>query len=247
MQNQLQVLPTPTPPPEPETCYDKQKLTNKQIEIIKWAATIQKLLKLLDGRDKMMKTIQYFIKILMHYKWAQAKHWSTITSQFSITRKVLRLGNAIGPVREISPWKDSPKTTFFLLNEIVNDISDDVFCFYKLGLVNKKIGTRAEIISAYCWFIGILNDVKENVTLLRKQQRELCKKDEAIVTDVSQGEIQQKLQKIFITEISIVKLFMDGIFCACDIWNPSYSSSAQAWSGFFSGLLAAYKLWLKNY
>ncbi|KAG1241931.1 hypothetical protein G6F68_016438 [Rhizopus microsporus] len=168
----------------------------------------------------------------MHYKWAQAKHWSTITSQFSITRKVLRLGNAIGPVREISPWKDSPKTTFFLLNEIVNDISDDVFCFYKLGLVNKKIGTRAEIISAYCWFISIAKEMEHAVNLLRQQssKHKMTALDE---------------QDKWMIKVSIVKLFMDGIFCGCDLWRPAYSNGAQAWSGLFSGLLSLYKLWVK--
>ncbi|CAO3703170.1 unnamed protein product [Rhizopus stolonifer] len=225
-------LPTPTPPPEPE-CY------TKQINKIPLVTIFQRFLKELDGRDKMMKTIQYLLKILMHYKWAQAKHWSTITSQFSMTRKVLRLGNAIGPLKEFSK-KNTTRENLFLLNETVNDLCDDLFCLYKLGWVNKKLGERAEVISAYCWFIGIMKDLNDNRKSLRKQQKSLAKKDEAIVLNRLEME-----KKVFVTEISIVKLFMDGVFCACDIWPPSNSASVQAWSGFFSGLLAAYKLWIK--
>ncbi|CAO3684190.1 unnamed protein product [Rhizopus microsporus] len=226
MQNQLissHVLPTPSPPPEPETDFKNEKITLKRKS---WIKIVQRLLKELDGRDKMMKTIQYFIKILLHYKLIRAKHWSTMASQFSMTRKILRLGTAVGPFQEIEPKLNY--RTAILLNEIINGVSDDIFCFHKLGFVSTSIGTRAEIISAYCWFIGILNDIKDQVQSLKKLQRNNGDKD-----------------KIFLAEISIIKLLMDAVFCACDIYHPSYSASAQAWSGFFSGLLAGYKLWIK--
>lgn len=219
-------LPTPSPPPEPESYYQHiqkpltpepesiEKVTIKPANRIplrksprlakQWLNVLQKLLKDLDGRDKIMKTIQYFIKILLHYKLANAKYLSTITSHFSMTRKLLRLGSGLGPMREIAPLKSSLYETFVLTNAIVNHISDDIFCLHKLGVFGSYLGDRTERISAYCWFTGILIDLRENANSLVKLQRQE-------ITSEEQLEAQQK--KIHVTEVSIIKLLMDGIFC----------------------------------
>lgn len=218
-------LPTPSPPPEPAS-FHKRKITVTQEPLTpepeeynmvyvkkapvqprpfvsRWLNVIQKLLKELDGRDKIMKIIQYFIKILLHYRLVQAKHWSTITSHFSMTRKLLRLGTAIGPIRQFSPMKSSLSDTLILSNAIINHVSDDVFCLYKLGAVSAYLGDRSERLSAYCWFAGILVDIRENVmTMINLQQ-----------SKKSDLPVQERQQKIFVTEISIIKLLMDGIFC----------------------------------
>ncbi|KAG2200081.1 hypothetical protein INT47_007726 [Mucor saturninus] len=249
-------LPTPSPPPEPATfhkrnviqapltpepeeyeivCVKKPIAVQPRPFVSRWLNVIQRLLKELDGRDKLMKIIQYFIKILLHYNLVKAKHWSTITSHFSMTRKLLRLGSGLGPIRQFSPLKSSLSETLILSNAIVNHISDDVFCLYKLGALGAYLGDRSERLSAYCWFAGILVDIRDNVNTMLALQH----------SKKSDLPVQERQQKIFVTEISIIKLLMDGIFCACDIWQPSHSASTQAWSGFMSGLLAGYKLWIK--
>ncbi|KAG1078170.1 hypothetical protein G6F42_024392 [Rhizopus arrhizus] len=52
-------------------------------------------------------------------------------------------------------------------------------------------------------------------------------------------------QKNHVAEISIIKLLMDAVFCACDIWPPRQAAAIQAWSGFLSGALAGCKLCIK--
>ncbi|KAI9497950.1 peroxisomal biogenesis factor 11-domain-containing protein [Zychaea mexicana] len=193
--------------------------------------TLQKFLKELDGRDKSIKFFQYLFKILLHYKLVHAKTWSPMVSQFSMTRKILRLGLFIAPARQL--LYDNNKTDLvascFLLNELGNTVADDIFCLYKLGLVSSKLGKQAEVVACYCWFAGILHDVHENWMTLRQLRQKQVVDDE----------------KMFNTQLSIVKLSMDGVFCACDIWQPSFASGVQAWSGFFSGTLSGYKLWRK--
>lgn len=212
-------LPTPpSPPPEPETFNEKPPVvTQKQTSqiakrllatrplITKWASVVQRLLKELDGRDKIMKIIQYFIKILLHYKLVNAKHFSTITSHFSMTRKLLRLGTAIGPIRELAPLKNSIPSTLITLNALVNNVSDDVFCLYKLGVFGSKLGAISERISAYCWFAGILIDLREGAENMSKLQAKA-----AIDRDEKNAELKQK---IYVAEISIIKLLMDAVFC----------------------------------
>lgn len=217
-------LPTPSPPPETLSFYQRRDIQKpltpepEEFEIVKkptkaaYTTTrpfvtrclniIQKLLKELDGRDKIMKVLQYFIKILLHYNLVHAKHWSTITSNFSMTRKLLRLGTAIGPIGRFSLAKNSLSETVVLSNAIVNNISDDVFCLYKLGVFGSYLGERSERLSAYCWFAGIFIDLRENMKSLLNLQK-----------NASKLSLQERKEKIFVTEISIIKLLMDGIFC----------------------------------
>ncbi|KAI7879127.1 hypothetical protein K492DRAFT_196221 [Lichtheimia hyalospora FSU 10163] len=237
----FQSLPTPssTPPPELDKyiidespCFEKrrqQPIPRLQL-YSQFFLLVQKYLKELDGRDKSIKIIQYAFKILLHYNLVNRKKWSSMVSSFSMTRKILRLGLAIGPCRKLlleptpSLWNSC-----VLVNEIGNTVADDIYCLYKLGVVDGKLGKRAEIVSMYCWFLGIMHDLHENFQTL--QQLKANKSDQQ--------------EKIFMTQISLSKLMMDGIFCACDIWSPSFASGVQAWAGFFSGVLSGYKLWRK--
>lgn len=202
----IQLPLTPEPEPEEYEILGKPVINNtKSIRpyVTRYLNVIQKLLKELDGRDKMMKIIQYFIKILLHYKLVNAKHWSTITSNFSMTRKLLRLGTALEPMRQLST-KNTVLQFILLSHAIVNNISDDIFCLHKLGVFGKNVGDRSETLSAYLWFSGIFIDLRDNFKSLVKLQQQSVSKDLSI---------EQRRQKIFVTEISIIKLLMDGIFC----------------------------------
>jgi hypothetical protein len=189
----------------------KETMTATRPFVSRWLNVIQKLLKELDGRDKLMKIIQYFVKILLHYKLVQAKHWSVLTSHFSMTRKLLRLGTAIGPMRELSPLKSSIPQTLIILNALVNNVSDDVFCLHKLGMVGPYLGAKSERISAYCWFAGIMVDIRECVDNMIKLQQKAAKSS---IDEKQESKTMTELrQKIFVAEISTIKLLMDAIFC----------------------------------
>ncbi|KAI8340345.1 peroxisomal biogenesis factor 11-domain-containing protein [Chlamydoabsidia padenii] len=212
-------------------------------------AVIQKYISDLEGRDKSIKIIQYAFKILLHYRWVNAKRWSTMVSHFSQTRKILRVGHGLGTFREMialystqqqqHPLRMLAKWCALFIT-FGNELADDLFCFYKMGVFGPSIGKKAEKVSIYCWFLGIFIDLKSNImslhSLLQQQRKN---------KDISMEEQQLNQQKIFLAQVSCTKLMMDGIFCACDIWEPSFSSGVQAWSGFFSGSLSGYKLWCK--
>ncbi|KAI7865591.1 peroxisomal biogenesis factor 11-domain-containing protein [Spinellus fusiger] len=197
-------------------------------------AIVQSLLQDLDGRDKTIKIIQYFLKVLVHYHYFPSKQWSPITSQFSLTRKILRLGHAVEPIRDLSSSFSLFKTAY-TINAILQDIADDIFCLYKLGLIHAKVGKRAEVVAYYCWFAAILVDVRKSIGSLHGLQSQKVK-------DKHQREHQQK---VLIAKVSLSKLLLDGVFCACDIWQPSSANTIQIWAGLCSGSLSGYKLWHK--
>jgi hypothetical protein len=188
-------------------------------------AVIQKYISDLEGRDKSIKIIQYAFKILLHYRWVDSKRWSTMVSHFSQTRKILRVGHCLGTLRDMMDlYSSSPSsaknhplrmlaTWCGLLITLGNEVADDLFCFYKMGVFGPSIGKKAEKVSIYCWFLGIFIDLKSNLkslhTLLQQQRKS---------KDLSLEEQQVHQQKIFLARVSCTKLMMDGIFCGK--WKP---------------------------
>lgn len=216
--NEYPILP---PPPAPVTVQQQQ-----QQQPIKTPqpsrdglAVIQKYISDLEGRDKSIKIIQYAFKLLLHYRWVDSKRWSTMVSHFSQTRKILRVGHCLGTIRDMMDLYSSSSTTknhplrmlatwCGLLITLGNEVADDLFCFYKMGVFGPTIGKKAEKVSIYCWFLGIFIDLKSNLkslhTLLQQQRKS---------KDLSMEEQQVHQQKIFLARVSCTKLMMDGIFC----------------------------------
>jgi hypothetical protein len=83
-----------------------------------------------------------------------------------------------------------------LLIVVGNRVADDLFCFYKLGVLGPWIGKKAERTAVYCWFLGIWIDLRSTLIAMVDQKRQ--PRDQA---------------KLFLTKLSCVKLIMDVIFC----------------------------------
>ncbi|KAI8066461.1 hypothetical protein BC940DRAFT_302932 [Gongronella butleri] len=225
-QHSFTLLPTPTSsPPRAMSPPLKEKKPQPKRSLIE---LLQRYISELEGRDKSIKIVQYAFKLLIYYQRVDAKRWSGMVSQFSQTRKLLRVGHWLGTVRDMQTthglWQWA-----VLWNTMGNEVADDIYCFYKMGTVDAKLGKRAEKVAIYCWFIGIWIDLHKSCLALQSIR----------------GNDEQTQQKRLIARVSCAKLIMDGIFCSCDIWEPKHSAAIQAWAGFVSGCLSGFKLWRK--
>jgi hypothetical protein len=211
--NNNEYLSTP-PPAAPVTAQQPIKTPQPSRDVL---AVIQKYISDLEGRDKSIKIIQYAFKILLHYRWVDSKRWSTMVSHFSQTRKILRVGHCLGTIREMMDlYSSSTKnnnhplrmlaTWCGLLITLGNEVADDLFCFYKMGVFGPSLGKKAEKVSIYCWFVGIFIDLKSNLKSLHALLQQKRK-------DLSVEEQHAHQQKIFLARVSCTKLMMDGIFC----------------------------------
>jgi hypothetical protein len=152
-------------------------------------------MKEIDGRDKLMKTIQYVIKLLIYYNLiTRKKKWIHLAAQLSMTRQINNLGNILHHLGRNSKYNLSK------LNTMINAVSDDVYCLCRLGVLPKSFEYKAERVSAFCWFLGILEDVRSNFV-------EMCAL-EAEFKLSSRGQ-----DKLRMSQISVLKLIMDGVFC----------------------------------
>ncbi|KAK9712656.1 hypothetical protein K7432_007005 [Basidiobolus ranarum] len=225
-------------------------------------AIFKKCLLLTDGRDKFLKVIQYFSKLLLLIVFRNPKRYpaihkrlSSMASAFSSTRKILRLGNFLEPCDTVQEFLSGSYKNFSIMTrnqklshlyssckaalEVVNCISDDIFCLSKIGLVPKSWGKKSEPLSTKLWFVAIWLDlhelVQDRLDLQRQIHTESHTMDKAKLQD-----------KVYWNNVSITKLLGDLVFCGYDFFECNFSETFQVSAGFLSGALGTYKLWVKK-
>lgn len=182
--------------------------------------TVIQVLNNKDGKDKTIKLIQYSCKLLLHVGVKDDLQIMTrLASNMSLFRAMMRLGNWLEPSHSISKGSKGEDLVVDAL-DVCTAICDDIICLKKMGIVkNKRVTAIADQQAAMCWFLAILFNLKN---AYRKY-----KKDPTVINLVS-----------------FWKLFCDGMFCAVDVFDiPSELLSIL--SGFGSGILSYYKLWVK--
>ncbi|CAI2163289.1 3508_t:CDS:2 [Funneliformis geosporum] len=162
--------------------------TNNKIPSIKRPIpkpTVEILRRLLvhsDGRDKSLKVTQYFGKIILwlHINKNKTKYpklysrLNVMTSQFSNTRKIIRLAHFLEPYADFKEYvagkRNLPRTaipyehvvhTLGFINSIVsllNDIFDDLYCLGKIGILSKSVAKRSEPIAIKLCLVKFIMD-----------------------------------------------------------------------------------------
>ncbi|KAJ3304951.1 hypothetical protein HDV03_002181 [Kappamyces sp. JEL0829] len=212
---------------------------------------LRKILLLNDGRDKVLKCLQYGAKVLL---WAVLLSKSPaqtrakqLSSHFSLVRKVIRLGHFLEPLNDglelcKEPGFDTLAQRLAPLNVvigIVNDVSDDIICLCKMGVLDKPWLERCTPISDRLWYTSIFIDIHANLTdTLKLQEKTRLESDAAA---------RKKLEdKVFMARVSLAKLLADYVFCTIDVFHLSVSDGWQAVSGLVAAVLGTYKLWIKH-
>ncbi|RUS15798.1 peroxisomal biogenesis factor 11-domain-containing protein [Endogone sp. FLAS-F59071] len=293
-------LPTPTESPLP-TPPPIDLVVKRQSPALSLAyqhlTTLRKFLVVTDGRDKALKLVQYIVKVLLwSYLDARKKHHSdlhghlhALASHFSTTRKIIRLGHVIEPYGELVDFNSLPPlpttaprrerifralAVVYCVLALAQDVSDDVYCLAKIGVIPRHLAKQAEPWSIKLWFVTIWLDVHKNLwdtwlvhkkmqrlrhVIYEREKRRRAKEGEQKDGEVSYDVIEfdfelekrekedeeRMREKVFWLQLSLVKLLMDGAFCGYDYFQCNFSDGFQAVTGLVSGLLSSYKLWYK--
>ena len=219
---------------------------------------LRRILLLNDGRDKVLKVIQYTAKFLL---WSYLKDGSWLekskkwAAQLSISRKIIRLFHWLEPIQDsidlskqgmqLSGLSGPERRVKLLaplmaLNSICNDLSDDLICLSKIGVIDKKWIDRCTPLSDRLWFFGIFMDLYENRVVHHSLQKKL--KSE---TDPSKANALQS--KLGMQQISFLKLCCDFILCFIDVFllGDRVSDGYQASAGLLAALFGTYKIYVK--
>lgn len=190
----LQPLSHPSPSPQLHFSKSPQVTVVTKLSPIRSAkstksalAIFRQLLLVADGRDKTLKVIQYFVKILFWAHLSQRKkrypllyqRLSALASNFSTTRKIIRLGHVVEPYSTFLTYANGEKTfhpdaalrdkllfytgAISAIFNITNDLVDDAYCLGRIGAFDLSIAKITEPISARLWFTCIWIDMYENL------------------------------------------------------------------------------------
>jgi len=216
------------------------------------------MLNQLDGRDKIIKVIQYTAKLVISVSEnsrqqeklnSKLKSFAKVLSE---ARRVFRLGNWLDNLHYIfvGSFTSSP---FIRILEKTSTISgfgcsflEDLALIKKIWSGSSHLVDRLESWSDFFWTIQIFLDIILNFIQLNKifqKERKLyleTRKDKERNEElVSLSQSKNKLQ------LSQIKLVADLIFAANDAFELEAPSILVAICGLLSALIGSYKIFMK--
>lgn len=207
---------------------------------------------------------------------------------FSLVRKCLILFNWLGPLLQIArpssvPFSESDplasrssgKSRPLLhrvlhapppvLLELFNSFSDDIYTFSRLGLVGKKVGSRAEKMSNWLWLLSTLaglvevgadrslvkNMIAEHESRVYTDQMGVNPKhvhDNALAAlEQDEDDLETLKKRYKWLQVSRMKLLCDLVFVSYDVFKfQKVREPAMALSGLASAILSSSKIYDKH-
>ncbi|KAJ3129050.1 hypothetical protein HK098_002642 [Nowakowskiella sp. JEL0407] len=199
--------------------------TPTRLPLILQISILRKILLLNDGRDKLLKIIQYSAKFAtfireIHIPTKQISGISihpnsikNLISTLSVSRRIIRLGHFLEPLHELtSPttlpknataWKKTRHSLQTLNNAIgvINDITDDIICLVKINVLKTKDLQQFERVSERLWFTTIFVDLVESLFVLmeyyslRSEFVESARKQRVKMLEVSKRQVGSRGEK----------------------------------------------------
>lgn len=195
--------------------------------------TLRQVMLISDGRDKVLKVLQYFSKAFL---WASdvennkekgfqyTENINCLIAQFSITRKLLRLFHATDPINKIynipltygNQYTRLQKmmTTLDIIDGFVclaNDIVDDIVCLSKIGVIDRSLAKKYSPYSARLWMTGIWLD-------LHSVYQRIAATNRAIEASNTKEEVLRYVREKERHYYDLIKLLFDLVFCIGDCW-----------------------------
>ncbi|OQS07639.1 hypothetical protein THRCLA_20101 [Thraustotheca clavata] len=199
-----------------------------------------------DGRDKLVKLVQYFCKLALAMNQAKYKPLvGTLAKQLSGTRRVLRLGkglkvldNTYDALNEPLGWKRSAALLSVAVGTL-GDIGDDLCWASDMKIMPKWI-TEYEHWVDKLWFYSLCCDVPLNTSALIDAFAAFIKCD-AEEDSVEYHNCRVKLLSAMISQIKGIADFFHSTRLAYN-W-PTSSSGQDAVCGIVSASCSLVKMW----
>ncbi|EXJ64117.1 hypothetical protein A1O7_00453 [Cladophialophora yegresii CBS 114405] len=214
------------------------------------------------GRDKVLRTIQYFSRFYAWYLYrtnnptSAILPWAVIKTQLSLTRKILRVGKFVEHIRAGSEIYDAAmksnngdKVTQYL--QILRQIGYTGYLFFDTMTVLDAMGVkkdpRAKSVQATAyrfWFTGLAASALAglyNTYKLRERTKAVDEKDaEAKVEKVKIARQQQAVN------IQLISDLCDLTVPSTNLGYANFDDGIIGLAGTLSSLLGVYGAWQKT-
>jgi len=193
------------------------------------------------GRDKLLRTIQYFSRFYAWYLFrtngtpGEIAPWEATKKQFGLVRKAMRLGKFVEHFKAAAMAADSksldPVIKYCAVGRqlgYAGYLSLDALTFLDAAGIRKSPSTKRIQQEAYrCWMIGLLfSAVSSAYSLynLRQQQSRIDKKDgEGVVTSKRIEKERGAISRQFLSDL-------------CDLTAPTSALGITSFDDGFVGL-----------
>ncbi|KAJ3136371.1 hypothetical protein HK100_001748 [Physocladia obscura] len=161
----------------------------------------RKILLLNDGRDKILKVIQYSAKVLLWVKFLSIlpvtartrKSLAKMIPHLSVARKLIRFGSFLAPIEFLSSTSPDASPAYLFnffsnINALLTNIADDNVTLAKIGLKDQNpfFDTWADRL----WLIGIgfdVRDVWDKLNATRRTLVDLHEKRRVLILQLDQS------------------------------------------------------------
>ena len=225
--------PSPLPPTTPDSKIQRPVPNYaSSLRSIDRVKIFRDMLLVTEGRDKVVKLLQYTSRLILLLSSAPSKRLRPFISQMSMTRKVIKLGHGVFPYLEFTQGRIPNFALIRAIVEFINDFWDDVYCLSRIGLLRgKKLQEVSEIWANRAWMLGIIMDLQ----VLMGRKSAMAKKLNAVdkkkllavgVLENQEQKMKRELQtESYWIDISIVKLLTDLGFCCISHLQTCINSS----------------------
>ncbi|KZW03880.1 hypothetical protein EXIGLDRAFT_599272 [Exidia glandulosa HHB12029] len=210
------------------------------------------------GVDQTISGLSLARKCLILFNWltplSQITHPQPVEAFSALHNKFGKRPNAQQQPPLLHKFLHAPPP---VLLDLLNGAADDVATFSKLGIINKRVGSRAAKIADWCWFVatlvklvelqverGILSSMIRDVEsrLYRESMAGPGKPSEGAKID--DGELQKLRKQDYWLQIARGKLLLDLVFVSYEVFNLKRAqTTVKAVTGLLSAVLSSYKLY----
>ena len=213
---------------------------------------VLKFLTIADNKDKLLKVLQYIVKLIIVSKGAallkpgnsSAVDLKSFASTLSLARKLGRLGNWLPGVQDLYDLSNKPNLSdpdYFLKvisasASVGNDLLDDWICLQKGRLLQKEsFLDNLDAWSTRLWFISVSIDLSFTLRKLN-----------ALKSSGSKGEPEEYKKKEMDLVLAASKQFCDWTFCIWELADlGEYNEHVPVLAGLSAAVIGAIRGWRK--
>ncbi|KAJ9657045.1 Peroxisomal membrane protein PMP27 [Neophaeococcomyces mojaviensis] len=214
------------------------------------------------GRDKVLRTIQYFSRFYAWYLYrtnnptSAIQPWTTVKNQFGLTRKILRIGKFVEHIRAASELYDAAmkngsgdKITQYL--QTIRQIGyagymvfDTMTVLDAMGVKKYESAKRLQATAYRFWFTGLIASALAGIYTLYQLSQ--------VTKQIDEKDAEGKMEKVKIAKqrkAANIQLTSD----LCDMTVPStalgYANFDEGFiglAGTLSSLLGVQGVWAKT-
>ncbi|CDZ98047.1 Peroxisomal biogenesis factor 11 [Phaffia rhodozyma] len=229
------------------------------IKIAGFPIVFEDVLKTSVGREKVLKIVQYTIKLYLYLRFFRPRKRPTdldvrlkaLQDGLAISRRTFYFFGTLSPFLRLARSAPSNQFHFQDLMGVLSGASDEIYSFHRLGFVGIEWGERSNKWVNNLWLlmtlIGLSNYSISTPSLTRRIISLESSLSDPNLDEQMREEIERLQKERDMERWSTLKLWFDLVFVSYEVFGwKSLKNPLQILSGFGSALVAFKKIYVAH-